>query len=175
VLTAWLAQEQSIRAKQRAHDQYPQSAADFANAPGIDYLQAMIDGRCPQPPIGQTMDFLLVEVEAGKAIFQGEPLVRHYNPIGSVHGGWFATLLDSAVGCAVHSQVPAGKAYTTLELKINMIRPLFEGISRVRAVGNCIHVGRQTATAEARLLGPDGKLFAHATTTCLIFDRPASR
>lgn len=174
VLQQWLAQEQAIRAAQPADGQYTMTAADFANALGIDHLQALIDGRCAPPPIGQTMDFLLVEVEPGKAVFQGEPLARHYNPIGSVHGGWYATLLDSAVGCAVHTQTPAGKAYTTLELKINMIRPLFDGMGRVRAVGQCIHVGRQTATAEAKLIGPDGKLYAHATTTCLIFDRPAS-
>jgi len=89
--------------------------------------------------------------------------------MGSVHGGWFATLLDSALGCAVHSKLPAGKAYTTLELKINLVRALTAEVPRVRAEGRVIHLGRQTATAEARLTGPEGRLYAHGTTTCLVF------
>ncbi|MFK7966738.1 MAG: PaaI family thioesterase [Burkholderiaceae bacterium] len=173
LLDQWLAQEQAVLANQPASGEYPLMAADFTDLPGLDHLQALIDGRCAPPPISETLDFLLVEATPGKAVFQGEPKARHYNPIGSVHGGWFATLLDSAVGCAVHTKTPAGKAYTTLELKLNMIRPLFDGIGRVRAEGHCIHVGRQTATAEGKLVGPDGKLYAHATTTCLIFDRPS--
>lgn len=90
-----------------------------------------------------------------------------------MHGGWFAALLDSAVGCAVHSTLPAGKGYTTLELKLNIVRPLTDAVPLVRAEGKVVHGGRQVATAEGRLVGPDGKLFAHATTTCLIFDRTA--
>jgi uncharacterized protein (TIGR00369 family) len=91
-----------------------------------------------------------------------------------VHGGWCATLLDSAVGCAVHSTLPAGKGYTTLELKVNMVRPLTDAVPLVRAEGKIIHTGRQVAMAEGRIVGPDGKLYAHATTTCLIFDHPAT-
>jgi uncharacterized protein (TIGR00369 family) len=105
-------------------------------------------------------------------VFQGRPQRRHYNPLGTVHGGWFATLLDSAVGCAIHATLPAGKGYTTLELKVNMVRPLNDGVPLVRAEGKVIHAGRQVATAEGRIVGPDGKLYAHATTTCLIFDHP---
>ena len=97
---------------------------------------------------------------------------RHYNPMGTVHGGWFATLLDSAVGCAVHSTLPAGKGYTTLEIKVNLVRPLTDSVPLVRAEGKLIHVGRQVGTAEGRIVGPDGKLYAHATTTCLIFEYP---
>jgi len=100
--------------------------------------------------------------------------LKHYNPLGTVHGGWFATLLDSAVGCAVHSTLPAGKAYTTLELKLNIVRALTDAVPLVRAEGKVLHAGRQVATAEGRLVGPDGRLYAHATTTCLIFDQPAS-
>jgi uncharacterized protein (TIGR00369 family) len=122
-------------------------------------------------PIAQTLDFLLVEARHGHAAFQGRPRFAHYNPLGTVHGGWFATLLDSAVGCAVHSTLPADKAYTTLELKLNIVRALTEAVPVVRAEGRLIHGGRQVATAEGRLVGPDGKLYAHATTTCLIFDR----
>ena len=116
------------------------------------------------------MLFRSVEVAFGKAVFQGTPQLKHYNPLGTVHGGWFATLLDSAVGCAVHSSLPAGKAYTTLELKVNIVRALTDKVPLVRAEGRVVHGGSQVATAEGRLVGPDGKLYAHASTTCLVFD-----
>jgi uncharacterized protein (TIGR00369 family) len=136
-------------------------------------LKGIFAGELPRPPIGDTLDFVPVRMETGLAVFQGRPQLKHYNPLGSVHGGWFATLLDSALGCAVHSTLPAGKAYTTLELKVNIVRALTDAVPLVRAEGRVIHLGRQVATAEARLLGPDGKLYAHATTTCLIFDQPS--
>jgi uncharacterized protein (TIGR00369 family) len=136
-------------------------------------LHAMLSGELPHAHIARTLDFLLIEVAHGRAVFQGTPGEAHLNPMGSVHGGWYATLLDSALGCAVHSALPQGKAYTTLELKVNMIRALTPKVPRVRAEGRVIHLGGQTATAEARLLGPDGKLYAHASTTCLLFDLPA--
>jgi uncharacterized protein (TIGR00369 family) len=91
--------------------------------------------------------------------------------MGTVHGGWFATMLDTAMGCAVHSTLPAGKAYTTLELKLNLVRALTDAVPLVRAEGRLVHGGRQVATAEGRLVGPDGKLYAHASTTCLVFDQ----
>ena len=137
---------------------------------GMQVFEAMMAGRLPAPPIGQTLDFELVQVEPGMAVFQGRPGPAHYNPMGTVHGGWFATLLDSAVGCAVHSTLPAGKAYTTLELKINIVRALTDKVPLVRAEGRVVHGGNQVATAEGRLVGPDGKLYAHASTTCLVFD-----
>ena len=137
---------------------------------GVQVFEAMLAGRLPAPPIGQTLDFELVQVEPGMAVFQGRPGPAHYNPMGTVHGGWFATLLDSAVGCAVHSTLPAGKAYPTLELKINIVRALTERVPLVRAEGRVVHGGSQVATAEGRLVGPDGKLYAHASTTCLVFD-----
>jgi uncharacterized protein (TIGR00369 family) len=112
-------------------------------------------------------------MQPGSATFQGKPQRRHYNPIGTVHGGWFAALLDSAVGCAVHSTLPAGKGYTTLELKLNLVRPLTDPVPLVRAEGHVIHAGRHVATAEGRIVGPDGKLYAHATTTCLVVDFPS--
>ncbi len=174
-LTQWLTEEQEIRARQPADGRYPDTFAQYQHRPGIDYLQAIINGRCPQPPICATLDFLLLHVEPGVAVFQGEPLARHNNPLGSVHGGWFATLLDSALGCAVHTRVPPERLYTTLEMKLNIVRPLFDGMGRIRARGECLHVGRQTATAQASLIGPDDKLYAHATTTCLIYEpRPAA-
>ena len=137
---------------------------------GMQVFEAMLAGRLPAPPIGQTLDFELVQVEPGMAVFQGRPGPAHYNPMGTVHGGWFSTQLDSAVGCAVHSTLPAGKAYTTLELKINIVRALSERVPLVRAEGRVVHGGSQVATAEGRLVGPDGKLYAHASTTCLVFD-----
>ena len=103
-------------------------------------------------------------------MFQGRPRRGHYNPMGTVHGGWFATLLDSAVGCAVQTVLPAGKAYTTAELKVNIVRPLTDRVPLVRAEGRVIHSGGRMATAEGRLSGPDGRLYAHATTTCFVYD-----
>lgn len=139
---------------------------------GMEMFQAMFDGEIPVPPIGDTLDFTLLRVEPGRAVFQGRPLGRHYNPMGTVHGGWYATLLDSAVGCAVHTTLPAGKAYTTLELKLNLVRALTDRVPLVRAEGYVVHVGGRVATAEGRLTGVDGKLYAHASTTCLISDLP---
>lgn len=146
------------------------SPAQLASMSGQSFFDAMFSGELPSPPIGETLDFIPIHIEDGNAIFQGRPSQQHYNPLGSVHGGWFCTILDSAVGCAIHSTLLAGKGYTTLEIKVNMIRALTKAIPLVRAEANIIHVGRQTATAEGRIVGPDGKLYAHATTTCLIFD-----
>ena len=136
----------------------------------MEVFEAIFAGELPAPPIGETMDFVPVHMEPGIAIFQGRPQLRHYNPLGTVHGGWFCTLLDSALGCAVHTTLPAGMGYTTLELKVNMLRPLTDAVPLVRAEGKVIHAGRQVATAEGRIVGPDGRLYAHATTTCMIFD-----
>ena len=170
VLQEWLDDEARIRERMTAASgAAPLSRADLAVMPGIAVFEAMFDGRLPGAPIAHTLDFLPVKIEPGLAVFQGQPLQRHYNPLGTVHGGWFATLLDSALGCAVHSKLPAGRAYTTLELKVNLVRALTEDVPRVRAEGRVIHLGNQTATAEARLVGPDGKLYAHGTTTCLVF------
>jgi uncharacterized protein (TIGR00369 family) len=142
----------------------------LAGRTGLQWFEAMLAGQVPRAPISQTLDFMLVEASAGHAEFQGRPQFAHYNPLGGVHGGWMATLLDSAVGCAVHSRLPPGKAYTTLELKVNFVKALTDRVPLVRAVGDIIHFGNRVATAEGRLIGPDGTLYAHATTTCLIFD-----
>jgi uncharacterized protein (TIGR00369 family) len=137
---------------------------------GLEIFQAMLAGELPFAPIGETLDFLPIDIEHGRAVFQGRPSLRHYNPLGTVHGGWMAALLDSCVGCAVHSTLPAGKTYTTAELKINYVRPVTTRVPLVRAIGSVIHVGARMATADGRLVGPDGKLYAHASTTCFIFD-----
>ena len=113
-----------------------------------------------------------MSVAPGKTIFQGTPQLKHYNPLGTVHGGWYATLLDSAVGCAVHTMLPAGRGYTTAELSVNIVRSASQKSGPLRAIGTVLHCGRQLATAEGRIVGPDGKLYAHATTTCLVFDLP---
>ncbi len=137
---------------------------------GLEVMQAMLAGELPYPHIMETLDFGLVEVGEGRAVFQGTPQLKHYNPLGSVHGGWYATLLDSALGCAVHTSIPAGCGYTTAELSVNIVRAASMKSGPLRAIGTVIHCGRQLATAEARLVGADGKLYAHGTTTCLVFE-----
>jgi uncharacterized protein (TIGR00369 family) len=136
---------------------------------GLSFLKALIAGEFPVPPIAETLGFTLAEVELGRAVFTGTPAFRHYNPIGVVHGGYAATLLDSCVGCAVHTTLAKGETYTTLELKINLTRALTDKTGPVFAEGRVIHRGRQIATAEGYLKDGAGKLYAHATTTCIIF------
>lgn len=147
--------------------------ADIAGLTGLQQMQAMLEGRLPYPHIAHTLDFSLVEVGEGRAVFQGQPQLKHYNPLGTVHGGWYATLLDSAVGCAVHTAMPVGRAYTTAELSVNIVRAASHKSGPLRAIGTVVHAGRQLATAEGRIVGPDGKLYAHATTTCLVFEVPS--
>jgi uncharacterized protein (TIGR00369 family) len=137
---------------------------------GLELMQAVLAGTLPYAPIAATLDFGLIEVSTGKTIFQGTPQLKHYNPLGTVHGGWYATLLDSAVGCAVHTMLPAGRAYTTAELSVNIVRAASHKSGPLRAIGTVIHCGKQLATAEGKIVGSDGKLYAHATTTCLVFD-----
>ena len=136
---------------------------------GLEFMQGILEGRFPPAPIAAALKFELVEVEHGRAVFEGVPEFGFYNPISSVHGGYAATLLDSCMGCAVHSALPAGQAYTTLEFKINFVRAMTEQTGRVRAEGRVIHPGKRAATAEGNLYDARGKLLAHATTTCLIF------
>jgi len=171
ILTRWQAEEAALRALPRpVPGLAPRSLR--AGGTGLQQMQALIDGEVPAAPISQTLDFLLVSVADGEAIFQGRPLFKHYNPLGSVHGGWFATLLDSALGCSVHTTMPVGRGYTTLEFKVNLVRALTEQVPLVRAIGRVVHRGRQVSTAEATLVGHDGKLYAHASTTCMLFDLP---
>ena len=176
VLDQWIAAEAAVRARMDAGaGAGVASPAQWAGKTGLEQMQAILDGSLPYPPIARTLDFGLVEVGPGRALFQGTPGPAHLNPMGGVHGGWFATLLDSALGCAVHTTLPAGRGYTTAELGVNYVRGLSPRVGRVRAEGKVIHCGKQLATAEARLYGPDGTLFAHATTTCLVFELPPAR
>ena len=142
-------------------------ALDRAALSGIDQLRAMIASDT-QPPIGRTLDFALVEVEEGRAVFEGTPDGRVYNPIGSVHGGYAATLLDSACGVAVHSKLAPGQAYTTLELKVSYLRGMTVDTGPVRAEGVVLSMGRRVAFAEAKLTDAAGKLLATATSTLLV-------
>lgn len=136
---------------------------------GIDFLHGIIEGRHPAPPMARLMGMELAEVEPGRAVFAGTPRFDHANPIGSIHAGFAATLLDSAVACAVHSLLKAGQGYTTLEIKLNLVRALTEKTGPVLAEGRIVHCGRQVATAEGDLRDEAGRLYAHAVTTCLIF------
>jgi uncharacterized protein (TIGR00369 family) len=136
---------------------------------GIDFLQAIIAGDLPQPPISALLDFHLVEAEPGRATFEGVPKYELYNPINVVHGGWAATLLDSAMGCAIFSLLAKGESWTTLELKVNFVRAITKDTGPVRAQARIIHRGRQVATSEGDLRDGAGTLYAHATTTCMIF------
>ena len=135
---------------------------------GLEVMRAIIAGELPAPPMAATLGFSIVEVEAGRAVFEVTPTEFHYNPIGVVHGGLALTLLDSALGCAVHTTLAAGDRYTTLETKVNMTRALTDGVGVVRCEGNIVHVGGRTATAEGRVVDADGRLYAHGTSTCLI-------
>jgi uncharacterized protein (TIGR00369 family) len=168
-LADWKAREIAVRAQLAPSSPLPRE--QVIRMSGMDVFDAIFRGELPAPPIGETMDFIPVHMAPGLAIFQGRPLKRHFNPLGTVHGGWFCTLLDSAMGCAVHTTLPAGKGYTTLEVKVNMLRPLTDAVELVRAEGKVIHAGRQVATAEGRLVDAAGKVYGHATTTCMIFDQ----
>ncbi len=144
-------------------------AREGARLAGRDYLQAMIDGKLPRAAIAALLGFDLVEVGEGFAAFECQPGERHYNPNGAVHGGLACALLDSAMGCSIHSTLPAGMAYTTLELKVNLVRPITGETGRLRCEARLIYAGRRIATAEGKLIDPAGKLYAHGTTTCMIF------
>jgi uncharacterized protein (TIGR00369 family) len=175
ILQQWMAEGEARDAVMMRAGPGVATPAQWAGKTGLEQMQAMLAGELPFAPIAKTLDFSLIRVEPGVALFQGKPGPAHFNPMGGVHGGWFATLLDSALGCAVHTLMPAGRGYTTAELSVNYVRGLSPKVGLVRAEGKVIHCGRQLATAEARLFGPDGTLFAHATTTCLVFDLPATR
>lgn len=148
----------------------PRALAEAGRAlSGLEYLRKIVAGELPRPPIGALMNYNISELSEGRAVFTVQPAEYHYNPIGVVHGGLAATLLDSAMGCAVHSTLPAGTGYTTLEIKVNYIRPMTAETGRMRCEAKVIHVGSRTASAEGRVVDESGKLYAHGTSTCIIF------
>ena len=136
---------------------------------GLSFLRALIDGTLPSPPITETLGFRLTEVEPGRAVFEGVPDYRHYNPLGVVHAGFAATMVDSAMGCAVHSTCAKGEGYTTLEFKLNLVRAITKSTGLIKATARIVHRGRSIATAEGDVRDEAGTLYAHATTTCMIF------
>jgi uncharacterized protein (TIGR00369 family) len=173
LLEQWLAEEREVVARLDAGPGPGLARPDqLEGKTGLEVMQMMLAGEIPYAQIAKTLDFTIVEARPGVAIFQGHPLPQHLNPLGTIHGGWVATMLDSALGCSVHTMMPPGRGYTTAELGVNYVKGLTPKVERVRAEGKVIHCGKQLATAEARLFGPDGTLYAHATTTCLVFELP---
>ena len=166
-LALWLEQARTMRDVLAAPGVVPREGLKAHS--GVEFFAAISRGELPSPPIGHLMDFVPIEFEPGRFVFQGTPGAQHYNPLGIVHGGYAATLLDSCVGCAIHTLLPAGKGYTTLELKVNYIRALTDKTGPVRAEGKVITLGGQIGIAEGRLTDASGKLYAFATTTCLVF------
>lgn len=147
------------------------SAAAGAQMAGLDYVRAIQSGQIPPPPIAVVMNFSIEELEEGRAVFVGEPGEEHYNPIGVVHGGYASTILDSALGCSVHTTCPAGVGYTSQTLEVKYLRPITRDTGAVRADSVVVYKGRKTATAEAKLTSVEtGKLLATGSSTCLLFD-----
>jgi uncharacterized protein (TIGR00369 family) len=146
------------------------SLEEIKSYSGLDFLRRIADGSVPPPPIAATLGFDLTKVAPGLAVFTMTPELRHYNPIGTVHGGVASTLLDSCMSCAVQTHLAKGQGYTTLELKVNLVRPITATTGPIRAEGRSLHMGRRSGTAEGRILDANGTLLAHGTTTCLIFD-----
>ncbi|MFL6814797.1 MAG: PaaI family thioesterase [Bradyrhizobium sp.] len=144
----------------------------MASMAGLDFVRAIFDGSLPAPPIMQTIEPFDSSAEPGLVVVHSIPGFRHYNPIGSVHGGYAATLLDSVMGLAIHTMLPPGSGYTTLEFKISFIKGMTDDSGPVRSEGRILSVGRRAATAEARITDAKGRLLAHATTTCLVFEIP---
>jgi uncharacterized protein (TIGR00369 family) len=144
------------------------AAAASRQLSGPEFFQAILDGKLPPPPITAALDFTLTAVEPGRAVFEFTPSEFHYNPLGSVHGGMYATMCDSACGCAVQSMLPGGSYYTSLDLSVKFLRPITASTGRMACEGTVTHLGRRTALAQARLTGTDGKLYAQATSSCLI-------
>jgi len=163
----WLDEERAVRSMMAEVGVV--SPNQLKSLAGLEFWEQALQGNVPAPPIMRTLGFLPISVACGEAVFQGTPSFEHYNPMGIVHGGYFFTLLDSAAGCAVHTTLPAGTGFTTVELKINFIRALTINTGPVRALGKVIHGGKSTAIAEGRIEDPDGKLYALCTTTCLLF------
>ena len=137
---------------------------------GLAFLEALLDGSLPAPPASEAADFWLAEVAAGRVVFEARPSARFYNPLGSMHGGWLAMVLDSAMGCAVHSTLAAGRAYTTVDMTVSLVRPAFESTGLLRCVGQVVHAGRRVVTAEGRLVDGHERLIAHGSETCMLLD-----
>ena len=152
-----------------AHDT-PLTAAALAQMSGLAIMQAMVAGRLPPPPFAKLIGFEMGEAREGEVVFTCTPRIEHYNPLGSVHGGFAGALLDSAMGCAVHTMMKPGESYATLEYKVQLVRAMTVKTGPVRAEGKVVYLGRRVATAEGRIVDADGKLYAHGTTTCIVLN-----
>lgn len=139
---------------------------------GLTLFKGLLEGRFPAPPITKALGFRVSEVELGRVVFDYTPVYDHYNPLGTVHGGWISTLLDSAMGCAVHSVLAPGQAYTTVDMTVSFVRPVFEKTGKLRCEGKIIHAGGRIATAEGRVWDQAGTLIAHGSETCLVMTAP---
>lgn len=144
------------------------AAAGARNTSGKDYLTAIMEGRAPAAPMADTLDFRLAEVDDGRVVFVCTPSEFHYNPIGSVHGGLAATLIDSATGCAVHTTLPAGAGYVTINFSVDLIKGIGDNCGELRCEGRVVRSGGRVAVADAEVKGPDGTLYARGTATCLV-------
>jgi uncharacterized protein (TIGR00369 family) len=159
----------AVRERSYSWEDPMRTAAAAAEVDGLTFMRMLAAGEVPPAPIAHTLDMAVDEVEEGRVVFSFEPAEFHFNPIGSGHGGVYATLLDSACGCAVHTALPAGARYTSLDLTVKFLRALGAGSGRVRCEGRVVHMGGRTALAEARLLDAKDRLVAHATSSCMIF------
>jgi uncharacterized protein (TIGR00369 family) len=144
--------------------------AELAGISGLDFLRRLLDGTYPRPPFSKEMDIWPVSFEAGRVIFAATPSARFYNPIGIVHGGWIATLLDSAMGCAVHSTLQAGQTFVTLEMKTVFVKAVAEKTGQLQCEGLLLHAGGRIASSEAKIHDASGSLIAYGSETCLIMD-----
>src|SRR5919202_1328636 len=162
-------EETTERTRRVSWDDPKTGAEEATKMSGLDFQRSIARGELPAAPMADLMGFGLSEVEEGRVVFEAMPAEYHYNPIGAVHGGFACALVDSAMGCAVHTMLPAGVGYTTLEIKTNLLRPITVETGRLLCEGKAIHVGGRIAIAEARLTDESGKLYAHATTTCMVF------
>lgn len=141
---------------------------------GLDFLKGLREGVHPAPPFAAATDIWMAEVESGRVVFEASPSSRFYNPLGSVHGGWIATLLNSAMGCAVHSLLKPGQAYATVDMTVTYVRPVFAKTGKLICEGKIIHLGGRIATAEGRVLDQAGSLIAHGSETCMVIAVPAT-
>lgn len=171
-LAAWKAEEQAMRTNLAAPGTL--ALAEVASMAPMEFFDRIGRGELPSPPFGQLLDFVPLQWASGRFVFQGTPDARHYNPLGSVHGGYIATLLDSCMGCAIHTQLQRGQGYTTTDLRISYIRALSTKVGPIRAEGRIVHIGRTTALAEGRLYDVDDRLYAVGSTTCLILSMPGT-
>ena len=170
----WIAEAEDVKAQMAKGGSSFAGVAtkeQVAGLSGMQIFEAMMQGKLPYASVGKTLDYGIISATLGEVIFQGSPQSNFLNPMGTVHGGWYGTLLDSAMGCAVHTTVPAGRGFTTAEYSVNIVRGAKVG-GLYRTIGKVVHAGRQMATAEGRIVDVDGKIYAHGTTTCFLFDMP---